>query len=127
MKCMEMFDEMGWSIQQYLSYLLEVNIIPLHIYASVSNCIIYVPSAACMRRCTGSSLVQVMAYRMLGHYLNQSCFIVNWTPVSKFQWILNRNSIVLSHENSFENVVCQNCGHFVQREWVKQMDNFLAN
>ena len=48
------------------------------------------------------------------HYLNQCWLIVNWTPVNKFQWNLNRNSIIFVQENAFENVVCQNGGHFVQ-------------
>ena len=48
------------------------------------------------------------------HYLNQ-CWL-NLTLGNKFQWNLNRNSIIFIQENSFENAVCQNDGHFVQGE-----------
>ena len=33
-----------------------------------------------------------------------------------FQWNLNLNSIIFIQENAFENVICQNGGHFVQGE-----------
>ena len=48
------------------------------------------------------------------HYLNQCSLIVNWTPRNKLQWNLNQNPIIFIQENAFENVVCQNGGHFVQ-------------
>ena len=35
---------------------------------------------------------------------------------NKFQWNLNWNSTIFIQENSFESVVCQNGGHFVQGE-----------
>ena len=35
-------------------------------------------------------------------YLNRCWLIVNWTPGNKFQWNLNRNSIIWSQENAFE-------------------------
>ena len=54
------------------------------------------------------------------HYLNQCWLIVNWTPGNKFQWNLNRNPIIFIKENAFENVVCQNGGHFVRGRWVKK-------
>ena len=61
-----------------------------------------------MRRWTGSSLAP-------SHYLNQWWLIVtDWTIDNKFQWNLNRNSTIFIHENSFENVVCQNDDHYVQ-------------
>ena len=76
------------------------------------------PNAAYMLQWTGSALVQVMGCRLFGpsHYLNQYWFIVNWTPGNKFQWNSDRNSIVFIQENASEIVVCQNGGHFVQRE-----------
>ena len=42
---------------------------------------------------------------MPSHYLNHWWIIVNWTPRNKFQWNLNWNSFIFSHENVFENVV----------------------
>ena len=63
------------------------------------------PSAAYMRQWTGLSLIHAMACR---------CVIVSWTLGNKFLWNLNRISIILSQENVFENVVCQNGGNFVQ-------------
>ena len=74
------------------------------------------PSAPYMRKWTGPSLVQ--AYSAPSHYLNQCWIIVNWTPGNKFQWNLNRNYIIFIQENAFENVVCQNGGHFVQGEMI---------
>ena len=38
------------------------------------------------------------------------------TNRNKFHWNLNQNSIIFIQENAFENVVCQNGGHFVQGE-----------
>ena len=69
-------------------------------------------SASYMRQWTGPSLVQV-------NYLNQCWLIVNWTLGNKFQWNLNRNYIIFIQEKPFENVVCQNGGHFVQGRRVK--------
>ena len=48
--------------------------------------------------------------------MNQSWFIYKWTPGNKFQWNLDRNYTIFIQENSFENVFCQNGGHFVQGE-----------
>ena len=42
------------------------------------------------------------AYSAPGHYPNQCWLIVNWVPRNKFQWNLNWNSIIFSHENAFE-------------------------
>ena len=43
---------------------------------------------------------------------NRCWFIVGWTPGNKFQWNLNRNSIIFIQDNASEIVVCQNGGHF---------------
>ena len=40
----------------------------------------------------------------------------NWAPGNKLQWNLNWNSIIFIQENEFQNVVCQNGGHFIQGE-----------
>ena len=58
----------------------------------------------------------LVAYSAPSHCLNQCWPIVNWTPGNKFQWNLNRNSVIFIQENAFENVVCHNGGHFVQEE-----------
>ena len=57
-------------------------------------------SAAYMRPWTGSALVQVMAWR-------RCWLIVNLPLRTKLQWNSNRNSIVFSQQNVFENVVCE--------------------
>ena len=50
------------------------------------------------------------------HYQKQCLIIINWTPGNKFQWNLNQSFIIYIQENAFQNVVCQNGGHFVQGE-----------
>ena len=54
------------------------------------------PSAAYMRQCTWSSLVQVMACRLFGAkpLPEPILLIVNRTLGNKFQWNLNLNSII---------------------------------
>ena len=64
------------------------------------------PSAAYMRRWTGSSLVQVMEQATI-HYLKQCRIIVDWTLRNKFQWNFNRNPYIFIHENAFECVLCE--------------------
>ena len=48
--------------------------------------------------------------------MNQCWLIVNGTPVNKFQWNLNQNSIIFIEGNAFENVICQYGSHLVQGE-----------
>ena len=55
------------------------------------------------------------------HYLNQCCFIVNWTHENKSRWDLNRNFIIFIQEYAFENVVCQIGGHFLWR-WGDELN-----
>ena len=71
-----------------------------------------------MRQRSESSLVQVMACRLFGAkpLPEPLLLIVNRTHGNKFQRNSNRNSVIFSQENAFENVVCQYGGHFVQRE-----------
>ena len=49
-------------------------------------------------------------------YLNQCWRIVNWSHGNKFQWNMNRNSVIFIQENAFENVFCLIGGHSVQGE-----------
>ena len=79
------------------------------------------PNAAYMRHWTGSAFIQVRACCLFGvkPLPDQCWFIVNWTPENKFQLISKRDSIIFIQENAFENVVYQNCDHFVQGNWVK--------
>ena len=57
-----------------------------------------------------------VAYSVPSHYLNQWWLIVNWTHRNTFSRSLDRNSIIITQENAFENVVCHNGGHLVQAE-----------
>ena len=65
------------------------------------------PSAAFIRKWTGSALFKVMAWRQLepSHYLNQ-CRLIIWTPRDILQWNSNQNTKVSTHKNAFENIVC---------------------
>ena len=51
---------------------------------------------------------------MPSHYLNQCCNVINSNLRSKPKWNLKRNLYIFIQEDAFENVVCQNSGHFVQ-------------
>ena len=76
------------------------------------------PSAAYMRQWIDSTFVQIMACHLFGTkpLSDQMLLNVNWTPGNKFQWNLNRNSIIFIQENALENVVCTNGSHFIQGE-----------
>ena len=71
-----------------------------------------------MRQWTGSLSVQVIAWRLFGakplpEPMLIYCQSDYWEQVSvKFE----QNFIISIQENPFENVVCQNGGHFVQNE-----------
>ena len=71
-------------------------------------------SAAYMRQWTGSALFQIMACRQSLPEL--MLLIVIWCPKNEFQWTLDLNYNIFIQENVFENVVCENVGHFVQGE-----------
>ena len=45
---------------------------------------------------------RLVAYPVPSYYLYQCWLIVNWTPRNKFQWYLNRNSIILIQENDLK-------------------------
>ena len=76
------------------------------------------PSATYMCQRTGPSLVQVMACRLFGAKPLPEpklvyCQLDPWEQVSvKFE----SEFYPFIQENAFENVVCQNGGHFVQGE-----------
>ena len=73
------------------------------------------PSAAYMRRRTGSALVQIMACRLFG--VNQCWLIVNWTLRNKFQWNFNQIANTFIEENAFENVVCKSSRGRCVKSW----------
>ena len=67
-----------------------------------------------MRQGTGAALVRVMAYRLFGtkplpEPMWAYCQLDLWEQISV-------NCIIFIQENAFENIVCQNGGHFVQGE-----------
>ena len=75
-------------------------------------------NAAYMHQWTGSALVQVMACHLLGakplpEPMVSYCQLDFWEYI---KWNSNQNSIMLTQENAFENVVCQKVGHFVLGE-----------
>ena len=62
--------------------------------------------------CVGESDQHWFRSRLLAclapsNYLNQCLLIFYQTPGNKFQWNLNRNSIIFIQRNVFENVVCE--------------------
>ena len=44
-------------------------------------------------------------HQYTNHHLNKYWDVVDWTLCKKFQWNLDRNSYIFSHENAFEHVV----------------------
>ena len=59
----------------------------------------------------------IVAFSAPSHYLNQCLVFVNWTRIrNTLQWNFNQNLYFFIQENAFENVGCQNGGHFVQGE-----------
>ena len=48
--------------------------------------------------------------------LNQYRVIVNWAVKTKFREFFYENTKIFIHENASENIVYENCGHFVQGE-----------
>ena len=49
----------------------------------------------------------LVAYSAPSNYLNQCCFIVNWTLRSKLQWNSNQNTKLFIRENVPETIVCE--------------------
>ena len=74
------------------------------------------PSDAYMRRQPRTSMLQIMACRLLG--AKQPLPELYWNIATlgcKLQWNFNRNSFIFIQKNAFENVVCQNGGHLSRR------------
>ena len=69
----------------------------------------------------------IVAYSVPIHYLIQCLVIINWTIRNNLQWIFNQNSNFFIQENAFENVVCQNGGHFVQGRLLFRGVNFIMS
>ena len=70
------------------------------------------PSATYMHQCTGSALVQVMAWRLFGAKpsskpMNAGLFIVDWTIRNKLQWNSKQNTKIFIQKNASENIVCE--------------------
>ena len=86
------------------------------------------PSAAYMRRWTRSALVQVMACRLFGcKPLHEPMLTYQLDIGNKLQWKLNRNSKLFTHENVFENVVCEMATILFRLRWVKIADEISWN
>ena len=75
-----------------------------------------------MRRWTGSSLVQIMAWRLFGAkaiiWTNAGILLIE----NKLQWNWNRNSNIFIQEFAFENVVCKMTSILSRPKWVKRND-----
>ena len=67
------------------------------------------PSDAYMRQWISHLWFRVwlVAWPAPSHYLNQCWNMVNSHLRNKLQWILKRNSYIFTHENAFENIVCE--------------------
>ena len=75
-----------------------------------------------IRQRTGSSLAQVMAYRLLGvkrlpELMLAYCQLDSWEYI---QCSLNHISLIFIQENAIENV-CPNGGNFSRGRWVKAL------
>ena len=79
------------------------------------------PGDAYMRQSSISSLIQIMACRLAGHYLNQCWSIIKWTLRNKFQWHFIRNSNIFIQGNVVENVVCEMASILSRPQWVNKM------
>ena len=80
------------------------------------------PSAAYMRRWTGSVLIQAMPCRLFGvKPLPEPMLTVNWTLVNNFRWNSSRNTKLFIHENAFEIVVCEMAAILSRARWVTKM------
>ena len=62
-------------------------------------------SAAYMRQWIGSTLVQIMAWRLFGAKPLPELMRTYWTLRKKFQWNLIPSTILFRLENAFKNVV----------------------
>ena len=78
------------------------------------------PSATYMCQGIRSALAQIMACRLLGHYLNQCWVIVNFTFRIKPQGNFIQNLKFVIQENAFEIIVCEMAAILSRERWVKR-------
>ena len=62
----------------------------------------------------------LVAYSAPSHYLNQCWLIVNWTLKNKLQRNSNKNTKLFTHENEFENVICEMAAILSRGRWVNK-------
>ena len=74
------------------------------------------PSAAYMRRWTGSALVQKMACRI---FCAEPLAEPMLTLRNKLHWHFHRNTKFFIHENASENIVCEMAASLSRWKWVK--------
>ena len=79
----------------------------LWIFASLIS-----PTTGYMHRWIGPALVQIMSFHLFGAKTLSKVMLkfVNWTFRNTLQWNFNQNTKHLSHENPFENIVCEMAG-----------------
>ena len=63
----------------------------------------------------------LVAWTAPNRYLNQCCYIVNWTLENKLQRNFNRNSNISIQENALENGVCEMASIFSRPQSVKPL------
>ena len=79
-------------------------------------------SAAYMRQWAGSTLVQIMACRLIGAKpLSKQMvgYFVKWTLRNKLQWNFNQNTKFFIHGNVSENTVCDMAAILSGGRWVE--------
>ena len=57
---------------------------------------------------------------------NQCWIIVNWTLRNKLQWNFNRHIKLFTHENAFENIVCEMAPFCPVGRWVKLHNRLVS-
>ena len=60
----------------------------------------------------------LVACSVPGHYLNQCCIDLSWTPGNKFQWNWSQSTAIFIQENMIENAVCKMSSVLCQPQWV---------
>ena len=93
----------GWVMKQW--YVLYVSIfLYLWVLKLVLNS--FPPSAAYMRHCIGSALLQIMACRLFGAK-PLSKPMPGYCQLVKRQWNFNQNTMIFIHKNASENIVAK--------------------
>ena len=67
------------------------------------------PSAAYMRQCIGSALIEIMACRLFGTQpLSQPMLgYCQLDPCEQIRWNFNQNTQLFIQENAYENIICE--------------------